>query len=178
MSSLPVAREVRTIRIHIPLNLPPNHTSNLHPEHLIYCLTSCLLGLGRPLRSAARRSFMFCGVRVSLLTQLPAGIGAACAKALAEAGASLCLVLREPTEGAEPNLATVHTIRAMGAVAEYVFCDLSDLDAVKGLFQKALDKMGGQIHVLVNCAGIQRRSPSVDFSEGDWDDVSCSFTLA
>lgn len=65
----------------------------------------------------------------------------------------------------------------MGAVAEYVFCDLSDLDAVKGLFQKALDNMGGQIHVLVNCAGIQRRSPSVDFSEGDWDDVSYSFTL-
>lgn len=105
------------------------------------------------------------------------GIGAACAKALAEAGASLCLVLREPPEGAESNLATVHTIRAMGAVAEYVFCDLSDLDAVKGLFQKALDKMGGQIHALVNCAGIQRRSPSVDFSESDWDDVSCSFPL-
>lgn len=108
----------------------------------------------------------------------PAGIGAACAKALAEAGASLCLVLREPAEGADPNLATIHTLRALGAVAEYVFCDLSDLDAVKGLFQKALDKMGGQIHVLVNCAGIQRRSPSVDFSEGDWDDVSCSSTLA
>ncbi|KII87775.1 hypothetical protein PLICRDRAFT_42270 [Plicaturopsis crispa FD-325 SS-3] len=31
--------------------------------------------------------------------------------------------------------------------------------------------MGGNIHVLVNCAGIQRRSPSVDFSENDWDDV-------
>ncbi|EIM89107.1 NAD-P-binding protein [Stereum hirsutum FP-91666 SS1] len=106
-----------------------------------------------------------------LLTGGTRGIGAACAKALAEAGASLCLVLREPAEGADPNLATIHTLRALGAVAEYVFCDLSDLDAVKGLFQKALDKMGGQIHVLVNCAGIQRRSPSVDFSEGDWDDV-------
>lgn len=62
----------------------------------------------------------------------------------------------------------------MGAVAEYVYCDLADLDAVKGLFPKALDKMGGQIHILVNCAGIQRRSPSVDFAENDWDDVSCS----
>lgn len=31
--------------------------------------------------------------------------------------------------------------------------------------------MGGNIHVLVNCAGIQRRSPSVSFPESDWDDV-------
>jgi 2-deoxy-D-gluconate 3-dehydrogenase len=31
--------------------------------------------------------------------------------------------------------------------------------------------MNGQIHILVNCAGIQRRSPSLDFSENDWDDV-------
>lgn len=31
--------------------------------------------------------------------------------------------------------------------------------------------MGGDIHVLVNCAGIQRRSPAVQFSERDWDDV-------
>ncbi|KAM6503437.1 hypothetical protein JOM56_000380 [Amanita muscaria] len=31
--------------------------------------------------------------------------------------------------------------------------------------------MGGQIHILVNSAGIQRRSPSLDFSEEDWDKV-------
>lgn len=101
------------------------------------------------------------------------GIGAACAVALAEAGASICLVQRQPPPGREPNLQTYNSIRALsaGANAKIVECDLSDLDAVKQLFQKALDVMGGQIHILVNCAGIQRRSPSVDFSEGDWDDV-------
>ena len=52
-----------------------------------------------------------------------------------------------------------------------VHCDLNNLDAVKGVFQRALDVMGGRIDVLVNCAGIQRRSPSVDFLETDWDDV-------
>lgn len=50
-------------------------------------------------------------------------------------------------------------------------CDIADLASVRVVFQKALEVMGGQIHVLVNCAGIQRRSPSVDFSEQDWDDV-------
>jgi len=50
-------------------------------------------------------------------------------------------------------------------------CDMSNLEDVRTLFGRALEKMGGNIHVLVNCAGIQRRSPAVEFSEQDWDDV-------
>ena len=102
-----------------------------------------------------------------LTYHLPAGIGAACAIALAEAGASLCLVQRP----GNTNLETYNTIQALGGTVKVVDCDLSDLDAVRTLFQKALDAMGGEIHVLVNCAGIQRRSPAVSFSEKDWDDV-------
>ena len=79
---------------------------------------------------------------------------------------------RQPNNGANLNLATLHSIQALGAKVQVVQCDLGDLDAAKGVFQKALDVMGGQIHILVNCAGIQRRSPSVDFAEKDWDDVS------
>jgi 2-deoxy-D-gluconate 3-dehydrogenase len=100
-----------------------------------------------------------------------AGIGAACAIALAEAGASICLVQREPASGVSPNLATFDTIRALKVKVEVVYCDLADLEATKGVFQKALDVMD-EIHILVNCAGIQRRSPSIDFAESDWDDVS------
>lgn len=37
--------------------------------------------------------------------------------------------------------------------------------------------MGGEIHVLVNCAGIQRRSPAVQFPEKDWDDVRVPFPI-
>jgi hypothetical protein len=103
------------------------------------------------------------------------GIGAACALALAEAGASICLIQRNPTDGNPPNLETLNSIKAKGVSAEVVYCDLDDLQAVKDVFQKALDVMNGQIHVLVNCGGIQRRSPAVDFPEGDWDDVCMSF---
>ncbi|KAH9976221.1 hypothetical protein BGW80DRAFT_1168098 [Lactifluus volemus] len=106
-----------------------------------------------------------------LITGASRGIGAACATALAQAGAALCLVLRKPKDDAPPNLDTVNAIRNLNASAKFVYCDLSDLDAVKNVFQKALDAMGGRIDVLVNCAGIQRRSPSLDFSESDWDDV-------
>lgn len=100
------------------------------------------------------------------------GIGAACAIALAQAGASICLVQREPSsQGGEPNTATADAIRAIGGTVKIVYCDLADMDAVRELFPKALEAMGGNIHVLINCAGIQRRSPSVSFSEKDWDDV-------
>ncbi|KAK2461262.1 hypothetical protein APHAL10511_006789 [Amanita phalloides] len=109
--------------------------------------------------------------RVALITGASRGIGAACAIALAQAGASVCLVYRTPASGSSPILHTLNTIRASGAAAEAIFCDLDDLDAVKHLFQKALDVMGGHIHILVNCAGIQRRSPSLNFAEEDWDSV-------
>lgn len=99
------------------------------------------------------------------------GIGAACAIALAQAGANICLVQRNPVDGSSPNLETYNAILALGVQAKVVHCDLADIPAVRSLFQTALDAMGGRIHILVNCAGIQRRSPCVDFSEKDWDDV-------
>ena len=91
--------------------------------------------------------------------------------ALAEAGADICLVMREPPPGTQPNMSTADAIRALGRRVEIVHCDLADLPAVKGLFEKALAAMGGTIDILINCAGIQRRAPAVDFSEQDWDDV-------
>ncbi|KAG6335706.1 hypothetical protein ID866_3386 [Astraeus odoratus] len=97
--------------------------------------------------------------------------GAACAIALAEAGAAICLVQRPPQSGKPSNMDTVNTIRGLGSPVEVVHCDLADMEAVRTLFDRALAAMGGNIHVLVNCAGIQRRSPSVDFLERDWDDV-------
>ena len=102
------------------------------------------------------------------------GIGAACAIALAEAGANICLVQRPGST----NLETFNALQALAPPAptasrnvKIVECDIADLDAVKGVFDKALEAMGGEIHVLVNCAGIQRRAPAVEFSESDWDDV-------
>ena len=97
-----------------------------------------------------------------LITGASRGIGQACAVALAQAGARICLVVRNAAAAAD-------TLAAIPA-AEHVLCDLADIDAVRRVFEVALDKMGGEIHVLVNCAGIQRRAPSVEFLEQDWDD--------
>ena len=107
-----------------------------------------------------------------LLThRVSTGIGAACAIALAEAGADICL-LRRP---GSTNDETANAIAALGRTVKIVDADLANLDAVRGIFAKALDVMGGEIHILVNCAGIQRRSPAVQFPESDWDDVRLPF---
>ncbi|RPD54950.1 NAD(P)-binding protein [Lentinus tigrinus ALCF2SS1-7] len=105
--------------------------------------------------------------QTALITGATRGIGAACAIALAEAGADICLVRRPGSTNDE----TANAIAALGRIVKIVDADLADLDAVKGIFGKALEAMGGEIHILVNCAGIQRRSPAVQFPESDWDDV-------
>jgi 2-deoxy-D-gluconate 3-dehydrogenase len=95
------------------------------------------------------------------------GIGAACAIALAKAGATgIALVQRDRS-----NLVTHDTIKSLGTRVEIIEADLSDLDAVKRIFPWALE-LFGEIHVLVNCAGIQRRHPATEFPERDWDEVS------
>ncbi|KAF9051845.1 NAD-P-binding protein [Panaeolus papilionaceus] len=108
-----------------------------------------------------------------LITGATRGIGAACAIALAQAGASLCIVHRPFASDVAPNLPIIDTIKAKvpHARVETIDCDLGDMQAVKALFPRALELMDGQIHILVNCAGIQRRAPAIQFSEADWDDV-------
>ena len=133
-------------------------TDRAHHRGIQRCVRA--RGVWIKIQNKTRRS---CGV--------PKGIGAACAIALAEAGASICLLQREVDSGATPNLETLTTLRALGVAAEIVYCDLADVRSVNGAFEKALNVMGGHIHILVNCAGIQRRSPSIAFSETDWDDV-------
>ncbi|KAG8984231.1 hypothetical protein FRB90_005456 [Tulasnella sp. 427] len=107
--------------------------------------------------------------KTALVTGGTRGIGAACAIALAQAGANICLIQRDDTS----NTATRDFIRSKHAdrKCEIVVADLSNPSATREAFDKALQVMGGDIDILVNCAGIQRRAPAVDFSEQDWGDV-------
>lgn len=111
------------------------------------------------------------------------GIGAACAKALAQSGATICLAVRPPTKDQpiEPPSFISHTLREIHASLQnpsipapdvhVLPCDLASSEDVKALVPLALERMGS-IDILVNCAGIQRRAKAEEFSEQDWDDVS------
>lgn len=131
--------------------------------------------------------------KTALLTGGTRGIGAACALALARAGASVVLVVRPlsspssappapssaPSGAEHPSLAPLLALGQTHASQKYsiVEADLADMKSVKEVFPKALQKAGGTIDVLVNCGGIQRRHPSTEFPEEDWDEVGSSSSL-
>lgn len=116
--------------------------------------------------------------KTALLTGGTRGIGQACAVALVEAGASVILAVRPGTssgaDGHHPALSALHSVSNQSSSQKHatVDADLSDLEQVKTLFDRALSvSPTGAIDILVNCGGIQRRHPSTDFPESDWDEV-------
>lgn len=103
--------------------------------------------------------------KVAAVTGATRGIGRSIALALAEAGADIALLQRSPN-----NIEVKLEIEMLGRKCFIVPCDLDDENEVKDAIPQVVSHFG-QIDILVNNAGIQRRSPSVDFSEADWDDV-------
>lgn len=100
--------------------------------------------------------------KVAAITGATRGIGKSMALALAEAGADVALLQR--------NTEQLEIKEEIGKQCAIIPCDLDDLHQVKGAVSNVV-KHFGTIDILVNCAGIQRRSPAVEFSENDWDDV-------
>ncbi|KAF4625178.1 hypothetical protein G7Y89_g12990 [Cudoniella acicularis] len=68
------------------------------------------------------------------------------------------------------NTETKKLIEVLGKKATIYVADLSSQEEVAALTPKIL-KDGHKIHILVNCAGIQRRHPSDKFPDEDWNEV-------
>ncbi|GKU82154.1 SDR family oxidoreductase [Niallia sp. NCCP-28] len=103
--------------------------------------------------------------KVAAVTGATRGIGRQIALALAEAGATVALLQRNTTDDTVQK-----EIEAIGQKSIIVECDLENPTQVKNAIPAVIDRLGS-IDILVNNAGIQRRSPSLEFSESDWDDV-------
>ncbi|MGN7286216.1 glucose 1-dehydrogenase [Shouchella rhizosphaerae] len=103
--------------------------------------------------------------KVAVITGGSRGIGKGIATGLAHAGADLVLVQRTENHSLKSKLEEETGVRC-----ESIQADLSKLEEVKQVIPQALDKMG-KVDILINNAGIQRRSPAVDFLEQDWDAV-------
>jgi NAD(P)-dependent dehydrogenase (short-subunit alcohol dehydrogenase family) len=104
--------------------------------------------------------------RVAVVTGGGSGLGAAMAKGLAQAGATL-VVVDVNDEGAA---ATVATIEEQGGRALAARCDVTvrgDVDATTG---RVVDELG-RVDVLVNSAGTAFRSPAEDFPEEEFDRI-------
>ena len=100
----------------------------------------------------------------ALVTGSSAGLGAAIAVALSEAGATvICHGNSRPAE------ATRRKIEQIGRRAAAVQADLTGPSGAQELFEKA--RAFGPVDILVNNAGIIRRAPAHQFALEDWDAV-------
>lgn len=110
-------------------------------------------------------TFDFSG-KVALITGGASGIFKAVTLGYANAGAAVAVVDYN-LDGAE---ATAAEINAAGGKAKAYKCDVSKVDMIVATVAQVL-KDFGKIDVLINGAGINFRSPSVDHPEDKWDAV-------
>ncbi|MBK0327010.1 3-oxoacyl-ACP reductase FabG [Rhodobacteraceae bacterium F11138] len=99
----------------------------------------------------------------ALITGASGGIGAAIARVLHDAGATVALsgTRIEPLQ----DLAA-----ALGERAHVVPCNLSDMAAVEALPKQASEAMGG-LDILINNAGITRDNLFMRMSDDEWQSV-------
>ena len=103
--------------------------------------------------------------KVAIVTGASRGLGEGMALGLAEAGADVAVV----SSGAKIE-DTAAKIRALGRKSIAIQADLDSIASIPGIIEKTLAEFG-KLDILVNCAGIIRRAPAIEFSEKDWDDV-------
>jgi gluconate 5-dehydrogenase len=104
--------------------------------------------------------------KIALVTGAARGLGHGIAVGLALSGASVVLNGRDASaleKAAEP-------MTRDGARTDIGVFDVTDQDAVKkGI--AAIEAKHGQLDIVVNNAGIQRRHPIAEFPKADWDAI-------
>jgi 2-deoxy-D-gluconate 3-dehydrogenase len=103
--------------------------------------------------------------KVALVTGASAGLGAAIAVALAEAGADIAAHGNTRTADA-----TCELVERAGRRAFPLLGNLANKTVPNDLVSQTLEHFG-QLDILINNAGTIRRSPAVDYTEEDWDIV-------
>jgi 2-deoxy-D-gluconate 3-dehydrogenase len=103
---------------------------------------------------------------VALVTGASGDIGSAIAEALSMAGAKLAL---HGTRAATID-PVVSRLRDLGGEAKAFAADLGETGGRTALVPRVVDAFG-KIDILVNCAGITRRSRTLDVEEADYDHI-------
>ena len=84
--------------------------------------------------------------------------------AMAEAGADVVLV------DYVPSTETEEIIRKLGKKSVTIVANLITIEPIPSIVEKTVEAFG-KVDILINNAGIIRRTPAIDFSEKDWDEV-------
>jgi len=102
--------------------------------------------------------------KTAVVTGCNTGLGQGMAVGLAEAGADIAGVYRTETCETEKKIA------ALGRKFLPIKADLSTTEPVERIIGETVKEFS-KVDILINNAGIIRRSDAVDFEEKDWDDV-------
>jgi 3-oxoacyl-[acyl-carrier protein] reductase len=105
--------------------------------------------------------------KVALVTGASRGIGRAIALELARLGANVAVNYAGSEAKAKE---VVEEIKAMGREAIAVQANVADSDAVNNMVKEVLSTFG-ELHILVNNAGITRDNLIMRMKEEEWDEV-------
>jgi len=94
------------------------------------------------------------------------GIGRTLARGLAEAGADVVPSSRRT----DLVTATAQEIESLGRRSLPLASDVTNRSSLDNLLQVVLEHFG-KVDILVNCAGFNRRAPTLDFPESEWDQM-------
>jgi len=104
--------------------------------------------------------------KVAVVIGGTSGIGRAIAHGLADAGADVV-----PTSRRVEQVEVAATeIEERGRRSLRLPSDVSERDSLQRLLEETV-KAFGKVDILVNSAGRTKRAPTLDFSEGDWNDI-------
>jgi NAD(P)-dependent dehydrogenase (short-subunit alcohol dehydrogenase family) len=104
--------------------------------------------------------------RIAVVVGGTTGIGRAIAFGLAQAGADVVATGRRM----EQVVRMADELEAAGRRSLRVGCDVTDRASVERLCEAVVSAFG-RVDILVNCAGITKRAPTLDFSERDWSEI-------
>jgi 2-dehydro-3-deoxy-D-gluconate 5-dehydrogenase len=102
----------------------------------------------------------------AIVTGGGSGLCKGIAQALHASGAEVVLVSHT-----QDTYDTAIEMESEGAKVHAVVGDLSTKPELDRIYEECLQKLGGRLDILVNGAGIQFRSPAVDFPEEEWHKV-------
>ena len=107
--------------------------------------------------------------QVAFVTGASQGIGEACARVLAAAGAKVVLASRN-LDQLEHLAKELQSARSDSSCALALPLDVTSEDQIKEAFRKAHDHFG-RIDILVNNAGVTRDGLALSMKRQDWDEV-------
>jgi NAD(P)-dependent dehydrogenase (short-subunit alcohol dehydrogenase family) len=104
--------------------------------------------------------------RVAVVTGGTSGIGLALVRGLAQAGANVVPFSRKRKQVDD----AASEVEGLGRRSLRITADVSDRASLEAALERTVTALG-RIDILVNCAGITKRTPTLDVSDDEWNSI-------